>query len=271
MPELPEVETTRNGIAPHVIGQNISAVTVRNHKLRKPIPPMLKTSLPGHAIRSVDRRGKYLLCRFDHGCMLIHLGMSGSLRIVDAAETPRKHDHFELFFASGTALRFHDPRRFGVIVWTRRDPLKHKLLKALGPEPLSDDFTGEWLYRRSRNRTQAVKNFIMDSHNVVGIGNIYANEALFKAAIKPVARAGAISMRRYQRLADAIKEILQHAIELGGTTLRDFVNGQGRPGYFRQQLKVYQCAGQACPVCSKTIKSIRIGQRSAFYCGVCQR
>ena len=200
----------------------------------------------------------------------MHLGMSGNLRIVDKKIKPEKHDHLDILFASGKVLRFHDPRRFGSIIWTKRDPLQHKLIKHLGPEPLNSDFNGEWLYRRSRKRTQAIKNFIMDSHNVVGVGNIYASESLFLAGINPKRKAGKASLERYERLATAIKKILKQSIKQGGTTLRDFVNGDGKPGYFQQQLNVYGRAGQPCKKCKSTIKEIKLGQRSSFYCPNCQ-
>jgi len=203
--------------------------------------------------------------------MIMHLGMSGSLRIVDKIIKPEKHDHLDILFASGKVLRFHDPRRFGSIIWTKKDPLQHKLIKDLGPEPLNSDFNGAWLYKRSRKRTQAIKNFIMDSHNVVGVGNIYASESLCLAGINPKRKAGNVSLERYERLANAIKKILKQSIKQGGTTLRDFVNGDGKPGYFQQQLNVYGRAGQPCKLCQSTIKEIKLGQRSSFYCSVCQR
>jgi len=271
MPELPEVETTRLGIAPHISGQTIKNVIVRNKNLRWPITATLKKDLLGQQFQKIDRRGKYLLCYTDHGCMIMHLGMSGSLRIVDKNIKPEKHDHLDILFTSGRVLRFHDPRRFGSIIWTKKDPLQHKLIKDLGPEPLSSDFNGAWLYKRSRKRTQAIKNFIMDSHNVVGVGNIYASESLFLAGINPKRKAGKVSLERYERLAKAIKKILKQSIKQGGTTLRDFVNGEGKPGYFQQQLNVYGRAGQPCKKCKSMIKEIKLGQRSSFYCSTCQK
>ncbi len=270
MPELPEVETTRLGITPHVVGQEIQAVIVRNKHLRWPITASLSKDLLLSEILKIDRRGKYLLCYTRLGCMIMHLGMSGSLRIVDRTIEVKKHDHLDIVFASGKILRFHDPRRFGSVLWTRKDPLLHKLIKQLGPEPLNEEFNGEWLYTRSRNRTQAVKNFIMDSHNVVGVGNIYASESLFLAGINPKRKAGKVSLQRYEFLADAIKKILARSIRQGGTTLRDFVNGDGKPGYFQQQLNVYARTGEACKQCNSTIKEIKLGQRSSFYCPACQ-
>lgn len=207
MPELPEVETTRLGIAPHITGHTIKNIVVRNKNLRWPISATLKKDLLNQKFQKIDRRGKYLLCYTNNGCMIMHLGMSGSLRIVSKDIKPEKHDHLDILFASGNILRFHDPRRFGSVLWTRKDPLQHKLLKHLGPEPLSEDFNEEWLYSRSRKRTQAIKNFIMDSHNVVGVGNIYASESLFLAGINPKRKAGNVSLERYERLTNAIKKI----------------------------------------------------------------
>jgi len=270
MPELPEVETTRLGIAPHITGQTIKNVIVRNKKLRWPITSTLKKDLLNRRFEKIDRRGKYLLCYTDHGCMIMHLGMSGSLRIVNKDIKPEKHDHLDILFASGKILRFHDPRRFGSVIWTKKDPLQHKLIKDLGPEPLSKDFNGDWLYGKSRKRTQAIKNFIMDSHNVVGVGNIYASESLFIAGINPKRKAGNVSIKRYDRLANAIKKILKQSIKQGGTTLRDFVNGDGKPGYFQQQLNVYGRTGQPCKKCKSIIKETKLVQRSSFYCPVCQ-
>lgn len=270
MPELPEVETTRLGIAPHITGQTIKSVVIRNKNLRWPITATLKKDLLSKQFQNIDRRGKYLLFYTDHGCMILHLGMSGSLRIADKNIKPEKHDHFDISFVSGKILRFHDPRRFGSIIWTKEDPLQHKLIKDLGPEPLSNEFNGRWLYKRSRKRTQAVKNFIMDSHNVVGVGNIYASESLFLAGINPKRKAGNVSQERYERLANAIKKILQQSIKQGGTTLRDFVNGDGKPGYFQQQLNVYGRASKPCKKCTSKINVIKLGQRSSFYCTVCQ-
>lgn len=271
MPELPEVETTRLGITPHITGQVIKKVIIRNKKLRWPITATLKKDLQNCKFQKIDRRGKYLLCYTNHGCMMVHLGMSGSLHLVGSDTEPRKHDHLDIIFASGKILRFRDPRRFGSIIWTKKDPLQHKLIKHLGPEPLSEDFNGTLMYRRSRKRTQAIKNFIMDSHHVVGVGNIYASESLFLAGINPKRKAGNVSLERYERLTHAIKKILKQSIKQGGTTLRDFVNGDGKPGYFQQQLNVYGRTDQPCKKCGTTIKEIKLGQRSSFYCSTCQR
>jgi len=271
MPELPEVETTRRGIEPHISGRKVREVLIRERKLRWPVSPRWAPALTGTAIRAVDRRAKYLLIRSDTGTTLLHLGMSGSLRLVTRNTPPRKHDHIDVVFDAKRVLRFHDPRRFGSIHWTTRDPLQHKLLKSLGPEPLSEDFDAAHLWESSRGRRVAVKNFIMDSHVVVGVGNIYASESLFRAGIHPNRAAGRISEARYAALVDAIRDVLSEAIEDGGTTLRDFVGEQGQPGYFVQQLRVYDRRKEPCYRCGTPIKSARIGQRSAFYCPACQR
>jgi len=271
MPELPEVETTRRGIEAHLLGHHISKVIVRNRKLRWPVPANLSRELHQQAVSSVTRRGKYLLLGFDKGTLIIHLGMSGSLRILPVDSHPEKHDHVELQLDSGQCLRLRDPRRFGCVLWTRRDPLKHKLLASLGPEPLLADFDGDTLYNRSRGRKQAIKSFIMDSKVVVGVGNIYASEALFLAGIHPLRAAGRISSQRYQQLAAVIKTVLAAAIEQGGTTLRDFTSSDGSPGYFKQQLNVYGRAGEFCPNCKHSIRQLNIAQRASYYCPHCQK
>lgn len=271
MPELPEVEITRLGVTPLVKGQLIKDVLIRNKNLRWPISSGLKKNLLGQKFSAIERRGKYLLFYTDQGCMLIHLGMSGSLRIVDQMTISGKHDHLDIIFASKNALRLHDPRRFGAVLWTNTTPLQHKLLKNLGPEPLSEDFNGALLYQKSRKRRQPIKNFIMDNHNVVGVGNIYANESLFLAGINPKRQAGNISLQRDEVLASTIKQVLKRSIAQGGTTLRDFSNIEGKPGYFQQQLNVYARASQPCVKCSTPIKECRLGQRASFYCPVCQR
>lgn len=270
MPELPEVETTRIGIAPHVLGETISDVIIRERRLRWPVPGNLKQKLKGHSIRKLTRRGKYLIIHFDNGCMLLHLGMSGSLRILTTDTPAEKHDHADFVFKSGLRLRFRDPRRFGCILWTQDDPLRHELLASLGPEPLSDDLNGDYLFRKSRKRSQSIKTFLMDSRIMVGVGNIYANEALFAAGIHPNRKAGRITRERYGKLATAIKAVLKKALAKGGTTLRDFVNGNGEPGYFRMELQVYDRGGEPCKKCKTPIKVRRQGQRSTFYCPQCQ-
>ena len=271
MPELPEVETTRRGIAPHVEGRRVTKVVVRQRRLRWPVPRALQRELTEQTVKSVGRRAKYLLLGTDAGTAILHLGMSGSLRLVPADSPPGPHDHVDLVLDDGNCLRLTDPRRFGALLWTRADPARHPLLRDLGPEPFDAAFNGAYLYRRARGRRLAVKNFLMDSHTVAGVGNIYANEALFLAGIHPARPAGRISARRYERLAQSVRDILQQAIAQGGTTLRDFVGGDGRPGYFRQTLRVYGRAGQPCPVCNTRLRVTHIGQRSTFYCPRCQR
>ena len=270
MPELPEVETTRRGILPYVDQQTVAEIIVRQAKLRWPIPPEIH-QMEGQKVESVIRRGKYLLLETAQGTALIHLGMSGSLRVIDAGIAPDKHDHVDFIFANGKVIRFHDPRRFGSVLWTTSDPLKHKLIRSLGPEPLSANFSGEYLYQRSRGRSVSIKQFIMNGQTVVGVGNIYACESLFKAGISPKRLAGKVSKARYIKLVAVIKEVLAQAIEQGGTTLKDFVQATGKPGYFQQQLNVYGRAGEACPSCNSSIKQVTQGQRSTFYCGKCQR
>lgn len=270
MPELPEVETTRRGIGPLVQGLEISAVKVREPRLRWPIPSCLHILLLGQHIECIQRRAKYLLFRTAPGTLIVHLGMSGSLRVVPAVTPPHKHDHFDLELARKQCLRLRDPRRFGAVLWTTDEPTAHPLLKGLGPEPLSLAFDGEHLYNASRGRRLAVKSFIMDSRVVVGVGNIYASESLYRAGIHPCRQAGRISLARYHKLAQAIKDTLDKAIEAGGTTLRDFVNPYGDPGYFRMQLSAYDMANQPCARCATPIRHIVIGQRSSFYCPSCQ-
>lgn len=271
MPELPEVETTRRGIAPHILDQEVTNVSVRERKLRWPVPARLPSLLRGQCIRAVNRRGKYLLIETGAGTLMIHLGMSGSLRIVTAAQALRKHDHVDIGFANGNVLRFHDPRKFGSIHWITGDPAGHPLLCELGPEPLEDAFNSDYLFALSRKRRAPVKTFIMDSHVVVGVGNIYANEALFRAGIRPAREAGKISAQKYVLLVAAIKDILAQAIAVGGTTLRDFLGSHGEPGYFRQSLAVYGRRDEPCIICASPLKEIRLGQRSTVYCGRCQR
>jgi formamidopyrimidine-DNA glycosylase len=271
MPELPEVETTLRGILPHVLGQQILEVVVRNSRLRWPVPDSLARELPGRHVERMQRRGKYLLLFAGDGCLLIHLGMSGSLRIVPAYEPRLPHDHIDLVLPGERVLRYCDPRRFGCMLWLKDDPQRHPLLQSLGPEPLGDDFSGRTLFESSRGRKTAVKAFIMDSHVVVGVGNIYANEALFMAGIRPTLAVGRLSAARCDRLADCIREILGRAIAMGGTTLRDFVGGDGKPGYFKQSLHVYGRGGQPCTQCGTALKEVRLGQRSTVFCPQCQR
>jgi len=270
MPELPEVETTRRGLLPHARGEIVEDVIVRDRRLRWPVPEELSLMLPGATIEDIQRRGKYLLFRTDAGTLITHLGMSGSLRVVTAADPPAKHDHVDILLGSGKILRYNDPRRFGCMLWTVADPAEHELLRHLGPEPLEQGFDHQYLYRLSRGRKAPIKTFIMDSRIVVGVGNIYANEALFLAGIRPGKAAGRVSGPRYEALVDAIKSVLAAAIEQGGTTLRDFVGGDGKPGYFRQQLNVYDHAGEPCPRCGRELRESRLAQRSTVYCSYCQ-
>ncbi|MFT0212234.1 bifunctional DNA-formamidopyrimidine glycosylase/DNA-(apurinic or apyrimidinic site) lyase [Pseudomonas sp. F1_0610] len=270
MPELPEVETTRRGIAPHLIGQRVQQVIVRNSRLRWPIPEDLDIRLSGQSITEVERRAKYLLIHAQVGTLICHLGMSGSLRMVSADTPAAKHEHVDIVLNNGMALRYTDPRRFGAMLWDH-EPLKHSLLANLGPEPLSEEFTGLRLYQLSRKRTMSVKPFIMDNAIVVGVGNIYASEALFAAGIDPRREAKSISKARYVRLAEEIKRILAIAIERGGTTLRDFVGGDGKPGYFQQELNVYGRTNQPCLVCARSLREVKLGQRSSVFCPNCQK
>ncbi|MCE5233809.1 MAG: bifunctional DNA-formamidopyrimidine glycosylase/DNA-(apurinic or apyrimidinic site) lyase [Mizugakiibacter sp.] len=269
MPELPEVETTRRGIAPHVEGHRVTRVLLRRPDLRWPIPRAIRTALPGRRIDAVERRAKYLLLHTGAGSALLHLGMSGSLRVL-APQTPvGAHDHYDLALDSGRVLRYTDPRRFGCLLW--QPPGKvHPLLAGLGPEPLGDAFDGDHLWALSRGRSAAVKTFLMDQAVVVGVGNIYASEALFAAGIHPKRAAGEVSRARYARLADEVKRILAHAIARGGTTLRDFLAPDGAPGYFEQELAVYGRAGEPCRACGAALRAVTLGQRSTFYCPRCQ-
>ncbi len=271
MPELPEVETTRRGIEPHVCGQRVSGLIVRQRRLRWPIPARLGRHLQGHRVRAVRRRGKYLLLSIGQGTLIIHLGMSGSLRILRHDQPPGPHDHVDLLLNDSSRLRFTDPRRFGAWLWSAGPGEQHPLLATLGPEPLEAEFNAAYLHALSRGRRLAIKSFIMSSQVVVGVGNIYASEALFRAGIHPARAAGRISAPRYRRLVATIKEVLTEAISQGGTTLRDFVDGEGKPGYFRHELRVYKRSGMACQQCARTIRDVRIGQRSSYYCPGCQR
>jgi formamidopyrimidine-DNA glycosylase len=273
MPELPEVEVTRRGVAPHLEGRVVTNVILRRDGLRWPFPSDLAARLCGHTMRATGRRGKYLLIGFDHGTLIIHLGMSGHLRILPAGHAPQKHDHFDL--ECGThLLRLHDPRRFGAVLWHNNEDGEienHVLLRGLGVEPLEPTFSGELLYRQSRKRSAAIKQVLLAGDIVVGVGNIYASESLFKAGIHPRTPANRISLARYQKLAAAIREILAAAIRQGGSTLRDFVAVDGRSGYFQQHYFVYDRNGEPCHICRGTIRQILQGQRSTFYCVNCQK
>ncbi len=268
MPELPEVETTRRGIEPHVRDQRIEAVILRETRLRWPISSEV-TSLAGSQIKNVSRRGKYLIMRLDQGNLIWHLGMSGSMRILPVGAVCQDHEHVELQLANGLALKYRDPRRFGALLYCDTNPLQHRLLNELGPEPLGDDFDTDYLHRCCRGRSAAIKNVLMNSHIVVGVGNIYASEALFHAGIRPTRAARRISRIRIARLVDAVRETLASAIEQGGTTLQDFTQADGKPGYFSQSLRVYGNSGN-CGVCGSKIKHLVQGQRSSYYCPGCQ-
>ena len=270
MPELPEVETTRRGLRPLVVGQTISSIAVREPRLRWPIEPTIDRRLRHQTVRDLARRGKYLLISAGAGTLLVHLGMSGSLRFIPEHREPARHDHFDLQFVSGAMLRFNDPRRFGSLHWSA-SPAAHWLLKNLGPEPLGAEFSGDYLWRVSRGRRVAIKTLLMNGRIVAGLGNIYANEALFRAGIHPSRPAGRVSRKRLRQLVEAIGEVLREAIQAGGTTLQDFVGGDGKPGYFQLALDVYGRAGKPCVRCNRPISVRTIGQRATYYCADCQR
>ncbi|MCI0517191.1 MAG: bifunctional DNA-formamidopyrimidine glycosylase/DNA-(apurinic or apyrimidinic site) lyase [Woeseiaceae bacterium] len=270
MPELPEVETSRRGIAPWLEGMRVAHVVVRERRLRWPVPVEVDRLLPGEIIHSIRRRAKYLLFDTNAGILLLHLGMSGSVRIIEHSEPAAKHDHVDIVIEDGKALRFRDPRRFGSMLWTS-DASKHPLLRDLGPEPLGEEFDGNYIWRAARGRRTSIKQFIMDGNVVVGVGNIYASESLFLAGIHPMRRADRVALPRMQLLATSIRSVLEQAIKAGGTTLRDFHGGDGEPGYFRQQLEVYGREGEPCRRCKSPIVAVVLGQRSSFYCRRCQR
>ena len=279
MPELPEVETTKNGVLPHVQHKTIQKVIIRQPQLRWPIPSDLPYRLNRAVLCDIQRRAKYLLCHFglaaasddNKTTLLIHLGMSGSLRVVDKNAIVHKHDHVDFVFVDGTTLRYRDPRRFGSILWGDESDCEHTLLANLGLEPLTEEFCGEYLWSRSRQRRVAVKQFVMDQKIVTGIGNIYATEALFIAGIRPDKSCGKVSKADYNAFATAVKHILKRAIAQGGTTLRDFVGGDGKSGYFKQELLVYGRSGEPCTTCGSILKDIKISNRTSTYCGACQK
>lgn len=270
MPELPEVETTRRGIEPHVRGRTIRLLEVREPRLRWPIPDALPAALPGRRIEAVNRRGKYLLLNAGDGTLIVHLGMSGALRFHPLAPPPGRHDHYDLYFEHGGCLRFTDPRRFGSLHFSTA-PLEHPLLASLGPEPLDEAFSADYLAAMCRGRRVAIKAHLMNARVVVGVGNIYANEALFRAGIHPLRAAGRISRARLGALVEAVRDVLSDAIERGGTTLRDFVGGDGQPGYFQLDLDVYGREGEPCRRCAGPVRAVVLGQRATYYCPACQR
>ncbi|MGH8807258.1 MAG: bifunctional DNA-formamidopyrimidine glycosylase/DNA-(apurinic or apyrimidinic site) lyase [Noviherbaspirillum sp.] len=273
MPELPEVEVTRRGVAPHLEGRVVTDVALRHTGLRWPFPEDLQQRLRGHVVRATGRRGKYLLIDFDHGTLIVHLGMSGHLRILPLATPPQKHDHFDLVLGD-QVLRMTDPRRFGAVLWhAHQDGAvnEHILLRGLGVEPLDDAFSAQLLYRQTRNRSAPIKQVLLAGDIVVGVGNIYASESLFKAGINPKTAAHRIGLARYEKLVAAIRETLAAAIEQGGSTLRDFVGINGQSGYFQQSYFVYDRAGEACRICGTEVRQLKQGQRSTFYCPNCQK
>ncbi len=271
MPELPEVETTRRGLEPLLTGQRIRAAVVRDRRMRQPVPRRLPQLLAGATIRSLARRGKYLLLDCGAGHLILHLGMSGRLWVVKDGAAPARHDHFDLVLENGTVVRLRDPRRFGLVLWQPGDPLAHALLAKIGPEPLSAAFDGAWLHRITRNRSAAIKQVLMDSHVVAGVGNIYASEALFRAGISPRTAARRLSRERCHSLAAKIRETLELAIRAGGSSLRDYVASDGMAGNYQSQFLVYDRAGTPCQRCGTSIREIRQGQRSTFFCPKCQK
>ncbi|HCZ9269184.1 MULTISPECIES: bifunctional DNA-formamidopyrimidine glycosylase/DNA-(apurinic or apyrimidinic site) lyase [Vibrio] len=269
MPELPEVEVSRMGISPHMVGQTILSFTFRTPKLRWDIPTELK-KLEGQVIRAISRRAKYLLIETNTGTAIVHLGMSGSLRVLDADFPPAKHDHVDLKLSSGKILRYNDPRRFGAWLWCAPGE-SHAVLANMGPEPLTEEFNAEYVAEKAKNKRVAVKQFIMDNKVVVGVGNIYANESLFKSRIHPSRPAGKLTSQEWGLLVENIKMTLEVAITQGGTTLKDFAQANGKPGYFAQELLVYGKAGEPCPECGERLQELKIGQRNTFFCGECQK
>ncbi len=271
MPELPEVETTLRGIQPHIETKKVSKIIVRNHQLRWPVPAQLSAFLADETIHTAKRRGKYILLYTNKGTVILHLGMSGSLRILTQAVPPKKHDHLDFLFTNQTILRYTDPRRFGACLWTEENPALHPLLINLGPEPLEKNFTGKYLSQCGQTKKMPIKSLIMDSKIVVGVGNIYAAEALFAAGINPTSPAKNISQKKYHELVTQIKKILRFAIKKGGTSLKDFVDSNGKPGYFKLQLKVYGREGLPCKSCKTELINVRLGQRATVYCPRCQK
>jgi len=271
MPELPEVETTRRGIEPHAVGRRIVALNIHEPRLRWPVQDDLPARVAGHRILHAKRRAKYLLIELETGTLLLHLGMSGSLRVLPASTPRLTHDHFDLLLDSGNTLRFNDPRRFGSLHYTDQDPSDHPLLAKLAPEPFDDAFNADYLWKITRRRKVAIKQLLMNSRLVVGVGNIYANEALFRAKVRPRRQARSLTRSELTKLTRAVRSILAMAIKVGGTTLRDYVGADGNPGYFKQKLYVYERAGERCRICRTPIRQLTQGQRSTYYCPTCQK
>jgi formamidopyrimidine-DNA glycosylase len=271
VPELPEVETTRRGLAPYARKRRIAALAVYEPRLRWPVARDLPRKVAGQRIERVGRRAKYLLLRLESGTLLLHLGMSGNLRAVPSATPRLAHDHFDLVLDSGLALRFNDPRRFGSLLYTAGDPARHPLLAKLAPEPFARAFDTDYLYRITRRRRVSVKQLLMNSHLVVGVGNIYASEALFRARIRPHRQARTLTRAEAARLVRGVRTVLRQAIRAGGTTLRDYRDADGAPGYFRQRLYVYERAGKRCRRCGTAVRAVPQGQRSTYYCPSCQK
>jgi formamidopyrimidine-DNA glycosylase len=269
MPELPEVEVCRLGITPHILNEEVSDVIVRHWQLRWPIPTEV-TQLTGQKVLSVNRRSKYLMIEFSTGTLLLHLGMSGTIRVIERSTPVIKHDHFDLVFKQGVALRLNDPRRFGAVLWLAGNQDPDNILGKLGPEPLTDDFNADYLFEKGKGRKVPIKTFIMNNDVVVGVGNIYANEALFKAGIRPTALAGKVTKKRLYLLTQEIKTVLEKAILQGGTTLKDFTQADGKPGYFAQSLNVYGRAGKKCVQCETILEEVRQSNRSSVFCPICQ-
>ncbi len=274
MPELPEVETTRRGLLP-LVGQVVASVSIRHPRLRWPIPTHLPQTLPALTLLNIRRRAKYLLCEFagetGHGILLLHLGMSGRIQLLDDAYPAEKHDHFDVAFAGGQVLRLRDPRRFGAVLWLEGGEANHPLLASLGPEPLEDGFNARYLHSALANKSLAIKNAIMDGHVVVGVGNIYASESLFRSRIHPETPANSLTLKRCEKLVAEIKLTLHEALAAGGSSLRDFFGTDGLPGYFQQSYFAYARTNEPCRVCGRPIKTMRLGQRSTFYCAHCQK
>jgi len=270
MPELPEVETTRRGLLP-LIGNVVKSVTIRHPTLRWPIPQHLLQTLHNQTLRGLTRRAKYILCEYDSGVLLLHLGMSGRVQLLDSNYPPEKHDHFDIEFKDGQVMRLRDPRRFGAVLWIDNKENNHVLLNSLGPEPLDEGFYAKYLHTALSKKTLAIKNAIMDGHLVVGVGNIYASESLFRARIHPETVANKLSLKQCEKLVAEIKSTLNDALSAGGSSLRDFFGVDGNIGYFQQEYFVYGRTDEPCKVCAKPIKCIRLGQRSTFYCDKCQK